>query len=136
MTLGNSANAVTIIRQREESEPHGPHQLLTLEQTNNILGNFWRAISALDPVFTQKNNNQIISTLGQYQPGTPGIKWTEDQASIIRSKILYLWKNWKKTAKDFDFGNPGQQEPKGTNTEYVYDPERKLSTKVCSIYST
>ena len=97
------------------------------------MGNFWKAIYALDPVFTQKNSNQTISTLGPYQPGTPGIKWTEDQASIIRSKILYLWKNWKNTAKEFDFGNPDQQEPKGTNTEYVYDPERKLSTKVVYI---
>ena len=85
---------------------------------------------------TQKDINQIISTLGPYQPGTPGMKWTEDQASIIRSKILYLWKNWKETAKDFDFGDPGQQEPTGTNTEYVYDPERKLSTRVGGIYST
>ena len=83
----------------------------------------------------QKDINKIISTLGPYQPGTPGIKWTEDQASIIRSKILYLWKNWKETAKDFDFGDPGQQEPTGTNTEYVYDPERKLSTRVGGIYS-
>ena len=82
----------------------------------------------------QKDINKIISTLGPYQPGTPGIKWTEDQASIIRSKILYLWKNWKETAKDFDFGDPGQQEPTGTNTEYVYDPERKLSTRVGGIY--
>ena len=100
------------------------------------MGNFWRAVYALDPVLTQKDINQIISTLGPYQPGTPGIKWTEDQASIIRSKILYLWKNWKNTAKDFDFGDPGQQEPTGTNTEYVYDPERKLSTRVGGIYST
>ena len=32
--LGNSANMVTIVRQRDEMGPHGPHQLLTLEQTN------------------------------------------------------------------------------------------------------
>ena len=97
------------------------------------IGQFLEGSLCFRPCLTQEDINQIISTLGPYQPGTPGIKWTEDQASIIRSKILYLWKNWKKTAKDFDFGNPDQQEPTGTNTEYVYDPERKLSTKVVYI---
>ena len=64
--------------------------------------------------------------LGPYQPGTPGIKWTEDQAMIIRSKILYLWQNWKNTVKDFDFGTNT-----ATNTDYVYDKDKLLSTKDC-----
>ena len=34
MTSGNSASTVTIIRQRKESEFHGSHLVLTLEQTN------------------------------------------------------------------------------------------------------
>ena len=67
-----------------------------------------------------------IYLLGPYQPGTPGIKWTEDQAMIIRSKILYLWQNWKNTVKDFDFGTNT-----ATNTDYVYDKDELLSTKDC-----
>ena len=39
MTPGNSANAVTIVRQRERG-PHIPHQILTLEQTNSIPQDF------------------------------------------------------------------------------------------------
>ena len=35
MTLGNSANRVTIVKQREQSESRGLRQILTLEQTNN-----------------------------------------------------------------------------------------------------
>ena len=35
-----TANMVTIIRQREESEPHGSHLVLTLEQTTNKVDNW------------------------------------------------------------------------------------------------
>ena len=61
-----------------------------------------------------------------YQPGTRGIKWTEYHAKVIRRKILYLWKNWEEVAKDFDYGTPS-----ATNTDYVFDPDKKLSTKDC-----
>ena len=33
-SLGNSSNTVTTVRQKDESGPHGPHRLPTLEQTN------------------------------------------------------------------------------------------------------
>ena len=67
----------------------------------------------------------FIQSLG-YQPGTPGIQWTERQALIIRSKILYLWKNDKTTVKDFDFGSPGAK-----SLKYVFDEDKHLSTKDC-----
>ena len=45
---------------------------------------------------------------------------------IIRSKILYLWKNDKTTVKDFDYGSPGAK-----SLKYVFDEDKHLSTKDC-----
>ena len=65
-----------------------------------------------------------------YQPGTPGAPWTENQAVIIRNKILYLWRTdvYMKNVENFDFKNPD-----ATDTDYIYDPDRHLSELDCDI---
>ena len=49
-----------------------------------------------------------------YIPGNPGAPWTEDQATIIRNKILYLWRTdvYMNNVEMFDFKNPN-----ATNTD-------------------
>ena len=63
-----------------------------------------------------------------YVPGTPGITWTEDQADIIKDKLNYFWDNRLTIATDFDFNNT---DAPSSNTDYLYDPERRLSTVDC-----
>ena len=63
-----------------------------------------------------------------YVPGTPGVKWTEKQAEVIREKLIHLWDNKLDIVKKFDFNNTDAQP---SNTSYLYDPERKLSTVDC-----
>ena len=61
-------------------------------------------------------------------PGTPGVKWTEAQAKIIQEKLYRLWKTSWGTLQDFDFNNTD-----ATDTDYMYDPNRRLSTLDCEI---
>ena len=82
-------------------------------------------VSSQPQLVSLKFNGQHVCG-GPYQPGTAGIQWTEAEAKIIRSKIVSLWKNWKKTVQDFDFGTP-----EATNTDYVYDPNKRTYTKDC-----
>ena len=63
-----------------------------------------------------------------YVPGEPGVKWTEEQAGVIRDKLNYLWDNKIDIARNFDFNNT---DASASNTTYLYDPERKLSTVDC-----
>ena len=87
---------------------------------------------------------------GSYVPGTPGIckittfgnfacitywiflgiNWSEEQAEIIKAKLEYLWvkKNSLDIVEGFDF-NSTVHDP--SNTDYLYDPEYKLSTVDC-----
>ena len=59
-----------------------------------------------------------------------GINWSEEQAEIIKAKLEYLWvkKNSLDIVEGFDF-NSTVHEP--SNTDYLYDPEYKLSTVDC-----
>jgi hypothetical protein len=61
-------------------------------------------------------------------PGAPGAKWTEGQAEIIQEKLYRLWKTSWNIQKDFDFQNED-----AADTDYVYDPNRRLSTLDCEI---
>ena len=59
-------------------------------------------------------------TQAAYQPGQPGADWTEEQAGIIKAKLIRLWdKSYgSKLMKDFDLGTPG-----ATSSGYMYDPD-------------
>ena len=63
-----------------------------------------------------------------YVPGTPGIEWTEKQAEVIRDKLIHLLDNKLDIVKNFDFNNT---DAPASYTDYLYDPERKLSTVDC-----
>ena len=73
----------------------------------------------------------IKATTGApYEAGNPGINWTEEQADIVKNKLLKLWKSSYNIINDFDFKNP--QAP-ASHTDYVYDPDRRLSTVDCDL---
>ena len=61
-----------------------------------------------------------FTVFGVYQPGTPGVSWTENQAYIIKSKLLKLWKTPRKYVKQIDLGLNSNLAIK-----YVYDPKLK-----------
>ena len=87
-----------------------------------LLGVFCAAVARADP----------------YQPGTPGGKWTDEQAQIIRDKLHYLWMdgNDNKMVKKFMNKN-SIANTKGEIAEYnhlVYDPYRRLETVDCAYY--
>ena len=63
-----------------------------------------------------------------YVPGTPGVKWTEKQAEVIRDKLIYLWDNKLDLVVQFDFNNTAAP---ASHTDYLYDPQRILSTVDC-----
>jgi len=74
----------------------------------------------------------IFATSGAkatYVPGTPGIQWTEDQASIIQAKIVYLFEQKTSIINKFDkmLGGNG-----AVDADYVFDPTKRLSTKDCN----
>ena len=64
-----------------------------------------------------------------YVPGTPGARWTEEYAEVIRDKLFYLWDNKAEIIHQFDFNNT---EAPVSHTKYVYDPSRRLSTVDCN----
>ena len=65
----------------------------------------------------------------KYKPGTPGIRWTEYQAKVIAAKLHHLWDNRLDIAYVFDFNNTNSP---SSNTDYLYDPDRRLSTVDCN----
>ena len=64
-----------------------------------------------------------------YEPGNPGITWTEPQAAIIKAKLNYLWDDPIGIVNGFDFNNTNAPT---SNTDYLYDPKRILSTVDCN----
>ena len=60
-----------------------------------------------------------------------GINWSEEQAKIIKAKLEYLWvkENSLDIVLGFDF-NSTVHDP--SNTDYLYDPELKLSSVDCN----
>ena len=63
-----------------------------------------------------------------YVPGNPGVEWSEKQAEVIREKLIHLWDNKLDLVNEFDFNNTNAP---ASCTDYLYDPERKLSTVDC-----
>ena len=67
-----------------------------------------------------------------YQPGDKGGRWTDDQAEIIRDKLLYLWANSNKYINrliEIKFEDVGGKLKETRNsgaqsnyTDYYYDP--------------
>ena len=73
-----------------------------------------------------------------YVPGTPGGKWTDEQAQIIRDKLHYLWfeGNPNKIVKTFMNKNSEDNKNGETvaNNHWVYDPSRRLENVDCDYY--
>ena len=85
-----------------------------------------------------------------YVPGTPGIQWTEEQASIIQviqfiyinstyiingiffstiqAKIVYLFEEKTNIINKFDILEGGSN---AVDADYLFDPTERLSTKDC-----
>ena len=63
-----------------------------------------------------------------YEYGTQPEPWSEEQATIIKAKLNHLWDNRLSIAKEFDFNNTNAPT---SNTDYLYDPQRRLSTVDC-----
>lgn len=81
-------------------------------------------------------------SLAVYQPGTPGIAWTEEQADIIKDKLLQLWRKPGRYKNDFDVANPDAKyasyvyDPTGTTYIPFYDECKKVEDcdhKICSL---
>ena len=72
----------------------------------------------------------IQTQAAPYKPGNPGAPWTDDQATIIRNKILYLWRTdvLMSNVERFDFKNPN-----ASDTDYIYEPDRRLTDLDCNI---
>ena len=71
-----------------------------------------------------------VTKASPYVVGTPGASWTEDQASIIKEKLSYIWDNPEAIVNDFDFKNTNS---KTSSTDYLYDPNRMLSKVDCDL---
>ncbi len=57
-----------------------------------------------------------------------GVPWTEEQASIIASKVRFLWVEYKTAFDSFDeTTNPNS----AVNSQFLYDPDHRLSTPDC-----
>jgi hypothetical protein len=59
-----------------------------------------------------------------YQPGTPGVAWTDEQATVLRGKLVRLWEREtsKKTVRDFDLDTTTKYKPP-TSSGYMFDPD-------------
>ena len=81
----------------------------------------------------------ILGTVSAtYQPGTPGGKWSDEQAEIIRDKLHYLWQDSNPNKFVRKFVNKNSIDNKNgdivENNHWVYDPYRRLETVDCAYY--
>ena len=60
---------------------------------------------------------------------SPGAPWTDDQAIVIREKLLKLWQESSSVINSFD---EFQKSSPPSDFDYVYDPNRNLSVVDCT----
>ena len=93
---------VTIVRQRDKSGPHGPHQLLPLEQTNNFVS--WTLVTLpsyhinLKVLFeggsiTRKCGMLILHSMvfsKSQKPRNAGTLWSSFVAVVRNTRLKYI----------------------------------------------
>ena len=68
----------------------------------------------------------FLASLVLANAGSPGVPWTEEQANIIRDKILYLWNDNIGFTMQFD-----HRYKNALFKDWTYDPTKILITKNC-----
>ena len=68
----------------------------------------------------------FLTSLVLANAGSPGVPWTEEQANIIRDKILYLWNDNIGFTMQFD-----HRYKNAPFKDWTYDPTKILITKNC-----
>ena len=80
----------------------------------------------------------VVTDAGPLERGSPGIPWTDEQASIIKDKLIKLWGSHMKYTKTLVGTHFKAEDEKlepyyedAYDEDWLYDPTKRLTTVDC-----